>query len=482
MAGVTSAGFETKTYQEIFNEITEEANSPEYFGDEFPTTVDSAFGILNAVFSAAIKDSSWDNAEAVYNQLNRDKAEGKNLDDIAAYVSISRLKEAPSKGELLFKGSNLSIIPEELSVEDNNGNTVVTTEEVTYDRTNCYSVEIVVANLQNSNEYVIQLDGSNYVYTSGTSATDAEILEAFELAIGDTGNAVATLNDDSSMLYITRSFSNNGMSVVVDSDLSVQNVEMFVGAEATENGALTLSANTLTSITTPGDAIGTVSVYNPEAFEEGREEETDEELRLRLAEADDSSDAATNPSVQSALEELDGVSVARIFENITAETDSDGRPPKSYECLVVGGSEQAIGEVLWDLKPLGIETYGNIQVIVEDTNGDSQTVYFSRSAPKYAHVQVVYTLYSEEEFPSDGEAMIVEAVTTYGNTLSIGEDIIPQRFNGKIFEAVDGLASVTTSIGVTDTEGGTPVYQTTPITISELNVASFDSSRVTVSI
>ena len=480
MAGVTEYGFETKTYQEIFDENTANANSDEYFGEDFPTTVDSAFGILNAIFSAALKASGWDQAEAVYNQFNRDKAEGKNLDDLAALVGMERIEEGSSTGNLFFIGTNSKTIPKGLSVEDNNSSTVLTATETTYDKTACYYTEITVSNVANATEYVVYLDNDTYSYTSTSDATEEEIIEALEIALATADNATASISDDSTTLYITCNSENNGISVIVNSDLVITKVGMIVGAEASETGELTFSAGTLTGITTPGDAVGTDSVTNLSAFELGNDEETDAELRLRMSEGDDSSDAANVSSMQTAIEELDDVSDCTIFENITMSTDEYSRPAKSFECLVTGGLSQDIGDKIWAIKPIGIESYGNTEVLVEDANGDTQTVYFSRATPKYASIKIEYTLYSEEDFPTDGEATMLTTAVEYGKTLGTGEDIIPQRFTSKIFNAVDGLESVTTYIGISDDESTTPTYYTTKIAISQTEISSFSSDRATV--
>ncbi len=54
MAGVTDTGFVVLTLDEIVEAIKTRANSSQFFGEEFPTTPDSTFGVLTGLFSAEI--------------------------------------------------------------------------------------------------------------------------------------------------------------------------------------------------------------------------------------------------------------------------------------------------------------------------------------------------------------------------------------------------------------------------------------------
>ena len=51
---------------------------------------------------------------------------------------------------------------------------------------------------------------------------------------------------------------------------------------------------------------------------------------------------------------------------------SGGRPPKSFEAVVEGGSDQAVAQEIWLTKPAGIETYGNVN------NGNGITILDSQ--------------------------------------------------------------------------------------------------------
>ena len=73
--------------------------------------------------------------------------------------------------------------------------------------------------------------------------------------------------------------------------------------------------------------------------------------------------------------------------------------------------------------------------------------------------------------------MIVDAVLNYGNTLTVGNDVILQRFMGAIYQNVPGIGYITVTAS---TDGVT--YSSTNIQIDARHVATFDATRVQVTI
>lgn len=107
-------------------------------------------------------------------------------------------------------------------------------------------------------------------------------------------------------------------------------------------------------------------------------------------------------------------------------TISGGRFPKSFEAVVQGGSDEDIANKIWLTKPAGIQTFGNTSFAITDSQGDPQTINFSRPIPIYIWVDVDLTLYDEEEFPNNGVELVKQAILDYGNTLGIGNDVLFQ--------------------------------------------------------
>jgi hypothetical protein len=117
--------------------------------------------------------------------------------------------------------------------------------------------------------------------------------------------------------------------------------------------------------------------------------ETDAQLRVRrrveLADAGQTTEA----SIRAALSKIDGVSACRVVSNRGLATDLvSGRPGKSVECIVVGGTDAAVAQVVWDNLPAGIESYGTTPTAVTDEQGNQQVVKFSRATAAMVYVRI----------------------------------------------------------------------------------------------
>lgn len=162
-------------------------------------------------------------------------------------------------------------------------------------------------------------------------------------------------------------------------------------------------------------------------------------------------------------------------------TESGGRPPKSFEAVVEGGSDADVALKIWQLKPAGIQTFGNTHVVITDSQGNAQGIDFTRATPVYIWVLVTLTLNPQETFPSNGQELVSEAILAYGDTLGIGIDVIIQRVQAVCF-SVPGIASATVQLARTLDLSTTPAYVSTDIDIGETEISVWDLSRINVSI
>jgi hypothetical protein len=169
-----------------------------------------------------------------------------------------------------------------------------------------------------------------------------------------------------------------------------------------------------------------------------------------------------------------GASQATAVETI-------GRYPKSIECVVQGGTDQDVGDKIWEVKPAGIQTFGNTQVNVTDSQGGTQAIFFSRPTSIYIWVTCELTLYSEEEFPSNGTDLVAEAILAYGSSLGIGVDVLLQRVLCQIFD-VSGIASGSMQIAATLAEGDSPSFGTSDISIGEAQISEWELDRINITV
>ncbi len=160
-------------------------------------------------------------------------------------------------------------------------------------------------------------------------------------------------------------------------------------------------------------------------------------------------------------------------------TISGGLPPKSFESVVEGGTDQAVALKIWQTKPAGIETYGNTSVVIVDSQGTNQLIKFSRAVSVYLWVQMTITFNPQETFPANGFQLISNAILAYGNSLGIGLDVILQRLESQAF-LVPGVATASAQIAKTYSLSDTPVYVSSDIDIGSTEISVWDLSRINV--
>ncbi len=179
------------------------------------------------------------------------------------------------------------------------------------------------------------------------------------------------------------------------------------------------------------------------------------------------------------LNDVDGVILVKGFQNITMITDPvSGRPPKSIEILVEGGSDADIAEELWEVGGGGIETYGTESVIITDSQGDLRNMHFSR--PVKAYIWFKITITTNTEYPIDGDTEIKENVVLKGrDTFGIGDEIIIQQFYCPIYE-VPGVETALIEIQKTSDLTPPGSYVTTNLTLDDDESPLFDVTRITV--
>lgn len=166
-------------------------------------------------------------------------------------------------------------------------------------------------------------------------------------------------------------------------------------------------------------------------------------------------------------------------------TITGGRPPKSFEAVVEGGTDYAVANQIWLTKPAGIETFGNVNggagITIVDSQGNNQIIFFSRPSPIYIWIQVALTLYTQETFPTNGISLVSNAILNYGNSLGVGIDVLLQRVLAQIF-IVPGIASGVMTIAATTNLTASPSYGSSDIIIQDSQIALFDLSRIAVSV
>lgn len=267
-------------------------------------------------------------------------------------------------------------------------------------------------------------------------------------------------------------FETQSSAIIESGDPAYVEVEMI----AQKTGPISAVTGSLTVIETPTNGIE--SINNLEDATLGRNLEADSELKLRRLELLQRSGVATVEGIRNKLLTITDVVQSIVIENPQLTTDADGRPGKSFEAIVLGGDEQELAQAIFDSKPAGIESFGDISKTVLDSQGISHTVKLSRPTEKNIYVIVNITPNSDpaegEIYPIDGDDLIETAILEFVSNFKIGQDVIVSQLFTPI-NTITGIHGIEVFVGLSPSPS-----QSDNIAISPTEIASFDSARITV--
>lgn len=249
--------------------------------------------------------------------------------------------------------------------------------------------------------------------------------------------------------------------------------QILVSARATEMGAKAAPANTLTKIDTP--IFGWQTVTNQNAAILGRDEETDEALRIRRRSSTATAAQGIIDSVYGALANLPGVTQVEVYENELDEVDVNDLPPHSMYCVVEGGLIGEIAQAIWVKKSSGVTLVGGITATAIDSRGNPHAMKFSR--PDYQDIYVTVNGTIRPGWPTDGVQRIKDKLVAWClKNQKIGKELIQSQLFNPVNE-VPGASIDDIFIGLA------------PGPASEANIAipfdglaRFDQSRIVVNI
>ena len=468
---LNSTGFERPRLAELKSDY--DANFTEALGP-VNTNADAVIGQIIGIFAAAM-DDAYETLQDNYDSMYPYSAEGTSLDGAVSFVGLERLSATATEVVGVAYGAESTLLPAGALARAGNDQYALNSDTV-ISRAACCDVEIEVTTVVNSYSYQIVAGGILATYTSDSNATAAEIAAGLA-ADFDPANFTAT--SSGGVIKLTSADKTTDFPLTLDANLTITKLGSSATFTALELGALACPVGGLSTIDTL--ILGWDSVSNLVEGAIGRDVETDAALRLRHQDSVRATGSATVKAIRARiLQDVDSVTACSIYENRTnAEVDS--LPPHSFEAIVSGGLDAEILAKIWEIKPAGIETYGNVSGTVIDENGDGQTIYFSRPVPQYAWIRVsVDQVYSEEPLTAALAQAIRDAVIAYGSTLTVGDDIITQRFYGPIYSATSGLGQITVEAAITSTEVGSPSYSTNNISILRSELATFSAVRIVI--
>lgn len=299
-------------------------------------------------------------------------------------------------------------------------------------------------------------------------AKSTGIVTAFgdDLTVIPAGSVVSVVGTNPTVKFVTTAEATIGDTVPGEVDIPVESLDF---------GPIPAASGTLTVIETPISGWDTVT--NALDADLGRNLESDAALRLRREQELRAIGASTVEAIRARLLQVDGVTDAFVFENETSVTDPFGLPPKSFEAVVLGGTDADIRAAIFATKPTGIETFGIVSGVVVDSQGFSHTIEFSRPTTIPADglgIFVEVDVFTDGNYPPDGDAQVRAAIVAFGDLLNVGADVILSKFYCPINE-VSGIVDVTRL-----EMGETAVVADANITIEPREISTWDTSRIIV--
>lgn len=464
--GVTVNGFVRKRLPEIREDIFKSLEQK--LGASVSRKPNSMIGILVGVYAAEL-NRMWQLLERDYYDRSPISSGEGSLDNTLAYTNVQRKKAQASYLYAVCYGRSGMVLPANCQIKDTSGYKWNIIEESTITLNDCVHVTLDVATPAEGKVYSVQFDNDAVIkYTAKTG--DTALVVAVALASQSVSKWQGSIADGK--LVFERTDRRYGAVVVPNESFIVTQVGSPIRFDCEEYGAIEPLLNSVTFINTNYD--GWFSVSNESETYVGRDYETASEVRQRYASAVFKNSVGMVESIKAALMELQDVTSVTIYENRTDET-VDGLKPHSFQAIVFGGDEEAIARTILSVAPLGIDTNGDICVRVEDTEGASQNICFSRPHEVPIYVKVIIKEYNEEVLPGDAIDKIKNIVLAQFKKLSMGNDVIYQRLLGPIYGSVDGIGYIECSVSK---DGETYKQENIAIDRGELAVTNLDNITV----
>lgn len=440
--GVTSAGFVAKTMDVLV--------------DAMEAAIKSEFGFVPRGFLKKLVaivceryTELWELAELAFTAMDPDAVTDAIQDALNSITGTIRNEATPSSTTLTCTGDDGTLIttgsqaqnPDTDDVFETLADGTITALDAWADTT-AYALGDRVTN--SSRAYVC--------ITAGTSA--------------GSGGPVDTIDDETDGTVHWRYIGEGEGAVDIE-------------AECTETGPIVAESGDITEIVT--QVTGWSSVKNLTDADPGTDRETNEDYRIRREQELSQAGATTPDAIRAELLEIDGVTSVTVFYNPTDDTDGDGLPPHSVECLIRGGDDQDIWDALGQLCiAAGIDTYGTEDGSWEDSEGTAHDISFSRPEEIEIYVDVELEKIANDPadlttYPSDGDDEVKAAIVAYGDAQKAGKNVVSTRLIAAIFEVAGVLDVTVCDIGL----ASNPSASTT-INITTRQLAVFDTSRITV--
>ena len=370
------------------------------------------------------------NAEVIpliLQSLDINQAEGQQLDNLLWNIHrIKRNGMGQANGLLMLYGTIGTTVSQGSEVGNYiTGDSYATDDDVTFSHVSANGVDIEISSIDGVFKLAYTIDGKlsqspNIVVQKGvTDTTIQQIAERLVDAIDSQSSYLtATRNNDNSVKVIIKDRNNVG-NFIVTGNMTVVRSYMPVYATSTTYSSKESLANQVTLIRS--STLGWLGVTNPYYIFPSTPIESDEDYRYRAKLNLHGNPLGKYNAILFALKSVKGVTYENVQANASSKETGGGIINNGLAITVQGGNEDEIAVAIFNSVSDGIATSGDIVKEVKDINGFGHEVRFSR--PKAKPLQITMSLVTYADYPSNGNALIKQAIVDWFNKLNVGEDI-----------------------------------------------------------
>lgn len=319
----------------------------------------------------------------------------------------------------------------------------------------------------------VQLDAlMPYSGTSRDGAVAAYGTVKFSGPVGATIEAGTFVNKKDETIYFTT------QDVTIDADGTVT-VDVMCQQSGIVGNADVGEINELTN------PIEGVTVTNEQALTNGRERESDTELRQKSDLSVEGQGSSTTAAIRTEILKKNGVRAVFVDENYSDTVNAYNTPVAAVQAFVLGGLDEDIATAILDKRSAGIRPYGETIVRIKDKSGEEKAIGFTRAqvVTVYAKVQLV----TNPAFEADGVEKVKTAIAKYiggtdtsGNSyngLNMGDSVILSKLIANIYKDVNGLDDVTVTLSTDNVS-----YNDSNIVLTRKQVAEITASAIEVTL
>lgn len=475
---VTETGFSTPRLVEARARVVDVWRSA--YGQNAQTDDSSPDGLMINTL-ALLLALTWEGIGGVWSRSFFQTADGVALDLLLDLFGRRRLAAATSRVDLVYYGDDATVVGLGAVAAATDTLERFATQAAAAIGTGDVCWVLTINTLDDLADYTVTIAAVQHQFTTDASATAEEIAEGLAAALVEGGYDAYGVVDFAGNGLVVLESDGAIAPVVFEGDMTLWNA-VRIPARSQNTGPIAAAPGTVTTAVTT--ISGVEGVVNPEDALPGRLRETDEELRRRHLLALSSSGRATPEAIRARLlDEVEGVTYARVVENESSVPDAEGRPPHSFEAFVLGGAAEDIARVIWETKPAGILAYGDIVTQVLDDLGVSHEIGHSEPTVRYLHLRLTITEgegYPQTGTPAETARLAVAAYLTGAGAPEMGQDFYRFSVGQPVGQAVPGVASLQVETALTADPGDAPVFANQDRVIADGEILDVDADRIQV--